>query len=459
MENSHKIDYFTRKNFLAILLILIGSLKLFYSPVNPSDLYIWSAVGQKMIELKSFLYQDYFSVHDNLEFLYPSQVSSFFYGIIYKSFGDLGLFIFSRAMSFFFLLFLASRYLKNLNANFINLFLPLSSVIGCFYMLDRPAGLIFPLALLTFEMMFNENDLDKIDLLKLFFLVLIWVNLHPSALILLIVPIIRVAIDLSRLRAELKKVLIVLWGILINPIGVKIFSYAFVTSVVSKNRELIEWQSILTFEDKSCLVIFAFSLFLLINALIKSKELKKYFYSGYWIFVGLPLISVRHLIFYSLSQILLFYQFKFFDYQNVWYENKKVNISIITALILLNLFLITSNFSENNMFDENAEVTILNYLKNKNKMRVFSEMDNGYLANAMVNTNNKIFFDSRNIIYSNQAYEDFIKMKSGQMIEEKIERYHFNLIVCKIDKSLCRKLENSKWKEVFKGRFYKVFQP
>jgi hypothetical protein len=452
-----EVDRFSPKIYLITLFIILSALKLFYSPLITGDLFIWVASGLKTLELKSFDLVDSFSIHQNLFINYPSTLSNILYGFVFKIGGTLGLFIFTRLIGIFFILYLAKNYLKSIPENFYNLLLAVGSVVGAFYMLDRPAYLAFVLVAAFIDHILSHEK--KVNLFYVFGLSSFWCNIHPSVLIILPFLFYRILIF-----KNLKSLLIfisALLGIICNPIGLKIFKYGYDTMTISSKRFEGEWSSFLDFHDPSYAVLFLIlTLFLLIQ-LIRLNKWKEYLKSGLIVFWVFCLMSARHFILFSVIFIPTISYFNLWIKQNNIQIKARLHLGITFLCIIILVLSFKYNVDHNQLEDKDSVSDIVMFLQNKKDLRIFNECDGGYISTFLSKNNDKIFLDNRNIIFSDEIYQDYvtIKMANPKNLEPLIKKYSLNaFIVSNENKMLMYAMKNQKdWNLVFSGKNAMVF--
>lgn len=449
------VEEFTRKNYWLALLVMISSLKLIYAPLVTEDLFIWVAAGLKMIDLGQFISQDYFTIHHGLTFVYPSQLSNLLYGMIFKIGGSTLLFVVLRLIGIFFLFYIYQKYLKQVEKNIWNLILAISFIFGIFYMIDRPQYLAFVPALMAFSLL----DDSQFDLkAKIYFLAIIifWSNIHSSVLILIPVLGSRIILetlfyDLKKLKVTLSKLILLIIGICVTPIRFDIFKYLFSTFMLSSKRFNGEWRGLLIYQDKFLVITILLIMFYLFAMLFKTKQLKAYILSGYFILPVMTFISVRHAVFFCLVNFIIFNQYR------LWINGKNILESTKSTLVLsllfsLSIYLLMLNWKENHFLDEHYDASLISYMRNESNLQIYHEIDGGLLSALLFENNNKYFIDARNIIFTDEMYRDYSLLKQNLEIPRLIKKYGFDtFIVKKKNTKMIQVLLELGWQKKFEG--------
>ncbi len=207
------------------------------------DLATWTALGFKNTEL--------FSVLPVTLKPFPAWGASQLYGLLYPWFGLEGL-VLLHVIPFLITLRLIYRFSieKNAFKNSLGfralLYVSWLGFIPLF--LERPAGLVLPLLALSFLIISSiRTAREKNKLLKLCAIQILWVNLHGSwPLLILMLAYRLIALSIRKREAtflERAAVWVVLAGLstLLNPFGWKIIGHVFETARVSSTRGISEW--------------------------------------------------------------------------------------------------------------------------------------------------------------------------------------------------------------------------
>lgn len=450
------VDRFTQTNYFALIFILVSSMKLFSLPLVSGDVYVWLASGLKMLQTLGLDKLDTFSVHPNVVISYPSHLSSILYAWAFKLGGPSLLFIFCRIIGVLFLCVVYKKYLKHAPKNIWNLLIAILSCVGAFYMLDRPAFIVSFLIIATLDHLLSKQS-KKYDYLIYYVLVVAWTNLHPSSLVLL--PFLLVQFIFTRDLKKIKYAAMTLLGVLTNPIHYKIFSYALMTMEISKKRFVGEWRSVFQFHDYYFLCLFLVLLSTLLIQIYKKKKMNQYCSSGLILFAAMALINARHVALFSLTVLPTLH------YLNLWKDGENIITNvfhqkiILGSLVLLSAFLIGKNYYQNAFMDKDVQLDIVHYLDNKENLRIFNDGDGGVLSVYLSHNHSKIFFDTRNIIFNDEIYEDYFKMKTAVDMDVVEDKYQLNAAVINTtsDKLIEHYETSPNWLLAFKGNESLVF--
>ena len=444
------LEKITQKIYFEYLFISISILKLLYTPLVTADVFIWIASGLKIFDKPTLLFHENYSIHSNLEFLYPAHFSNLLYAIVFNLGGPLLVFFFLRFVGILFVFYIYQKYMSRVAHHSFNLIMGIFFVVGSFYMLDRPAYLAFIPASLFIEELFQKRSKVN-NFLYFYFILLIWTNIHSSSLVALILLGVRIIFSLN--VKNLIRLMGAFLGVLSTPIGYKIFPYAMQTMEKSSIRFVGEWDGIFGYKDGYCTLLYLVFILVLIFQLIKKNQLLNYIKSGLFIFPLLCLSSARHIILFSIS---LFATYHHFD---LWINKKNITNSffkngiVMLSILFLSLFLVIDNYNKNNFFDQELALDLVEHLKDKINLRVFNDSDGGVISAHLAKNNIKIFFDNRNIVFTDEIYSDFYKMKHSQSVDLIISKYNLNAIIVSNKNLLLLKemSKKEKWKKEFVG--------
>jgi hypothetical protein len=443
------------RNFLYTVLFFIYPLILFQTfPVRSYDLGIWTALGAQSIKAGHLITTDTFSLLPTLKMIYPSWGLSLVYGVIYLNSGlwfISALRIFHLVVLLIFLVIVYKKYFHHLRNrwqrnNLICILLFFYG--GNILFVDRPSLVAMIPALLAFDIIHRSSKIDFSNLLKLFFITLFWINLHASAL--LVIAMLGYKLIMSfvfyrsetSLRIDKKSYLIAIAitfvALILNPFGWSIFPYAIQTAKLSHSRFFVEWLSPIYFEDTFHSTLYFFWFVFFISILFKSIKSKNYdlIVSPYVLLTALGLLALRDTVW---TYFFIFPVFITDGDENDSSEAQPwrwVNVIIVLALffnlLILNPFVRPDfvNSFEDGRYDLQAAVPekeVEMILKSKNTAPVFDAFAGGYLV---LRVPNKIFVDARNIIYSNQAQEEYdIVVNAKYGWEQVLDKYKFGFVL------------------------------
>lgn len=428
--------------FLACFL-LIPLIYFFSYPIALNDLGIWIASGRQLWATKNFLpAQDAFSV-------LPTQAAVFPWGasLLYAALDWLGglalVSILHKAVTLFFLCGiyrLSLRPLKNPSTDVWTLrnlaFLILAWAGGSILCIDRPAVLAVLPFLAAFAILNQSQALSRKDLCKLAALEIVWMAIHGSWILL---PAMALWRAVFRSLHE-KKILLQEWSAfalalaasLLNPFGGKIWQYAFTTASISQARGLTEWQPTglggIYFPQGLLFYALAGALILFLYRKIKIT-------GAPWLAVASPYVflaligphSIRNTIWlflallpYAASQGLLSAKpltLKTTPRPQLW-----LNAALVSLLISIT-FLFTPYLKpwagallpekKRPVYDEYSPFDLAQAIRDTQiEAPIFNGWEyGGFLLWALPN---KIFIDSRNILYTDASFAEFLLVREAR---------------------------------------------
>ena len=449
----------SRGNFLKIIFFGVALLKLVYTPVSSVDLHVWVAEGLKLLSNLSLMNQDVTSMH-NLTFLYPSHLSNFLYGLVYKNAGELGLLFFSRTITLLTIYTIFHLYIKKERFDFYFLLISIVSIIGGEFLLDRPASLCLPFSIISLHLAMRETLCRKGKGI-FFFSTFIWTNLHPSSI--LLVPVLGYRLVCHLFKKEEYKLCFILLGLSLvaidlNPLSIGIWKYSLNTIFTSTDRVIHEWTNILAFKYPYYSILYLNTLAVLFWRLSVGNRIKEFILSPYFplVLIGIP--NVRNIVFLFLFLIPIVREFELYEAKDDFSGMKLKTPDYFAAFGLLGalIFLVIKNpvVQPNSMASIDKIETLLGE-------RVFSSYeDSGYIQ-AVSKLKSKTFIDTRNIIFNDHLIDEYFKMIQGN--DETLslfDKYEFDTIVIpKSRKNLFELLGlQSKWKTMFENSSYALFR-
>jgi hypothetical protein len=476
------------RNFLFTALFFLYPLILFQTfPVRTFDLGIWTALGAQSIKAGHLVVQDTFSLLSTLKMIYPSWGLSLVYGAIFLNSGEwfiAGLRLFHLGVLLLFLAIVYKKYFHPLQNrwHFKNLiFVLLFFYGGNILFVDRPSLVAMIPALLAFDIIHGSNKIDFSKIKKLFFITLIWINMHASAVLVLIMLVFKLVMSaiLSKVGLPLKidvksyllALVVSLVALLINPFGWNIFPYVVQTAMLSHSRFFLEWLSPVYFEDAFHSTLFFLWVGFLISFLYKSIKKKNYdlLISPYILLTLMGLVSLRDTVWTYFFIFPIFIQegrtVEAATHEQTRWLNTLLVLALVTNFIILNPFMrpkFLNALGEGN-YDLSAnvpETEVEMILKSQNQGPIFDAMAAGYLV---LRVPNKIFVDARNIIYSHQSqaeYDIVVNAKNGW--DQILDKYKFEFVL--LDKryvtpKLIEELSQSrKWKQMSSRRNFFLVQ-
>ncbi len=458
-----------KKNFYLFLYFTIPILYFWTLPISTGDLGVWIAHGLYFLDNGEILRNDVFSILTTKSLIYPAWGSSIIYALIYKVGGLKLIFIFNR------LIYLLCQYLiyilylkKNKVLNdFRNLVVILIALYGLFFNIDRPAMFGIPFFIISYYILDKGKYLKFLPIMSL-----VWINLHGSAFLL---PLMMAWKGLSLQRKDYLKHLVLFSGVVIalfiNPFSWKIFPYALETAAVSKARMITEWcPTFLAYDHLDQLIVFiimmGFVMFRLRMKLLKCwKEL-------FFFLVIFSLSAIRNTV-WPIGASIMFLAHKGAFYKSRSTEEKrwiKYFNELVMALVLFLLALgnpysartVLEKFgighrSEYNFYSPEKIVKII---EEKNiQGPIFNQFEFG--SYFILKLKNKIFMDTRNVIYSDQQFREYKKIISGIQSIELLKKYNMKIIAVE---SKAKQLidiiqKNDDWNVLFyDGKYFLAIQ-
>ena len=453
-------------------------------PIRGGDLGVWTAMGMASIKAGHLVTQDTFSILPTLKMVYPSWGISLVYGAINLAANENGvvwLSVFHKLILLGFLIRVYFKYLKPLtdkwhlkNIIYILFFIYGGNILYT----NRPSFVAIVPALLAFEIIHENFKLTIRQIAKLFFITVFWINIHASALLVLVMIGWKMAasvllkhwkkIEFTDLKSFLIAGFFSCVALLINPFGISIFPYVLQTAQLSRQRHFTEWLSPFYFDDVFHSIVFF--VWFGIVAFKFYKEIKKSNYkiliSPYFLLCIMGLFSVRDTVwsyFFMFPIMIEEGQKKSFSGESKGnFINLVFVLMFLFVLFCLNpfkrpAFVESINDKRYNLEENIPEVETKLILAKKNKGPIFDIESSGYLL--MRRVPNKTFLDARNIIFPDIAFleSDVVSLaKVGW--EDVLKKYQFQFVL--VDKKyvvpeFIEKISNSKdWKVLSSRKNY-----
>ena len=433
------------KSLLNFLWIALPILLFMSHPLRMTDLGIWIRLGEDIF------HNGLYNAGKNISFLplqseiYPSWGSSLLLYFI-DTVGGLKLIslFFRLWVGLIFIIYLKLYYPKK---NFIltrkNLVILFISIWGAsFLFVERPAFL----AILPFVIIYYYFDRkikhEKIDLLIIFLLSVLMINLHASSLIFLPMSVwFYITRGIKQYR-NFYTILVIFLGTLINPWGIKIYIYALETTILSKSLNLLEWQSPFIFSGYIEQSIMYILLLVFLSVMFFLKRIRcSVFKNQYLILILFGIFSIR-----NTSFVFLFLP-SFLHDQNILRldlncDNKRSShlyypvIAIISMLIIMMIPFWKESTSfflpeiKKNSISLNYPDLFIKYVLHKNNTgNIFSDVVNSSSI-AYGLRQNQLFIDARNIVFKNDYWREYFNIlytKDGW--NEILSKYKINYIV------------------------------
>lgn len=420
------MKYFSRDHLFDLAFIFLPLIYFFSLPVWASDLSIWTALGVQNLNHGQLLSVDPFSFLPTTTMIYPSWGLCYLYGTIFLISGKWAmamLSLFHKAVLFFILLYFLRRYLMKFNHrwHFKNLLLIVVFMLGSSYFyIDRPALVAVIPFLLGFEVIEQNAQLKLKHQLLLFFITLIWINIHASAFLMLLMLAWKIIVNLvvkKSIRSWTWALGICTLAIFCTPFGFKLLTYTWQTAALSKSRHFDEWMSPFRFVDPIHSVLYLGWMIYLVIELFGDWKNKTYrlWSSSYLPLSLLGLFSMRDIVwtFFLIIPVMTSESrnLKVHSPRSHYGFNALMIGAMLTLLLMLNPF-VRSSMIENfqparydlkEMFP-NDEIELIK--QSHSEGRIFNDLYTGGFAALYLP--NKIFVDARNIIFNQHAFEELL---------------------------------------------------
>lgn len=458
------------KYFFALMTLLLAMI----SSRSMGDLAIWISEGQQIFLQKTIYITDIFSLNPTTSYPYP-WLSAVIYFLINQFVGINGIFWIHRLIPCAITLFWLNRYPQLLYKK--NWWIIVVSIIGSSTLyIDRPALLVLPLVVLAFYF-FEKNFLRKKSYV-LFILLFLWVQLHGSFILYFLFLGWKFIVNvLVRKKTLLFYKYVRFAGIsflisLMNPWGIKIYEYVFVTAKVSAVR-MTEWEPLKLSGSNQIISIFAIVFVLSIFALLLLKKIKsKALTKSSSVLFFMMIVGVRNISLFFVTWPLAYFERNkkviFID-EKISIIKKSFNVIILLLLFLISLFMSSEKSNafrkqtgkaSFQYYDETVVSNIFNYLQNESENKfIFNDWAVGSHLSLLSDV--KIFIDTRNIIYSDQTVLDYKNIYSHSIdySQEKIQSMNINYILINASSLLAQSLQSSpNWSLVMTEGLYVLYK-
>ena len=447
-------------------------------PFSYGDLAVWIAEGRQIMRQGTVYISDAYSFNQTEVSAYP-WLSSVFYYFFDANFAIESIFLLHRLIPVAIVAYWLLRYPHLLHKkNWLPLMISISGL--SMLIVDRPALLVLLFIPLIFEWIESDRIYDR--KFRTLFLLVLWTNLHGSFLLFLAIFGYRLFWQVlksrrfSVLKEKLSFFFLCIAATCINPWGVKIYSYVWQTAVISKLR-ITEWQPLSFYEKGEIsfeMIFFILTVSLVMYFAVKKKKFETLVTSSFFIFLVSAAAAVRSLPL-LFSVLPLFWGRHLADASSIsGFSLKPTLIQIIsnraitTTLVLIGLFMFSS-YSENyrqdlpkrysQRYDYTTTFRIADYLNQSTGKRVL----NSWLLGSFLiySQNNQIYIDTRNIIYSDEVYSDYVYMMNNidGKAEALLNEHRIDFVVTEKAKALVSALQASQnWTFIMEDNGYELFQ-
>lgn len=446
------------------------------APISYGDLGVWIAEGRQILQQGTVYIRDVHSFNPTDVFPYP-WLSCLFYYFLDANFALDSIFILHRIIPVAVVAFWLTRY-PTLSTN-----IGLLCLLLCFrgvgmLTIDRPALLVLPLIPYFYDLIDSEKIYNK--KLKSLFLLVLWTNLHGSFVLFLLLLGYKNLVQFVKKPKSLRQDQILFFGLallatLINPWGFKIYNYVLKTAEVSKIR-MGEWQPLTLFENGQIafdFFYFYFALLLLTAFIIRKRKVSAFISSPLPLVVISALLAVRNVpLFFTV--LPLFWGKHLMDASVVrGYAAAASPVKVflhrcvVVVFVLAGIFMysdhsekIRSQLSKNaQRYDETSAFRIADYLQNVANKKIFNDWILGSFF--IYGQSNQVFIDTRNIIYSDQLYSEYLSIVENRdgHAESRLDRHNVDYVVSAMNTPLTTTLMASKgWTFIMEDNGYSLFE-
>ncbi|NDD90721.1 hypothetical protein EBZ37_01360 [bacterium] len=432
-----------RRQFLAVT-FLIPLIAAALGPFQVGDLAVWVAHGLASLERGEILRHDVFSVLPTEPLVYPAWAISIVYGLIYRLGGLLSIAYFhiAAALLLIWLIYRSSIWkISEPSAPLVRVAVYFSWLGSLVVVGTRPNTLAlipFFVSFLMISRIESFQHLTKRKILLLSLIATIWANLHGSFVLLpllltwkLVVLLIRDFFCRIPLRANIARSLVsvssVFTSTLLNPFGLQVYPYVLTTSKYSRERHITEWMSTTIFRDFPLGVSFyilAGGILWILYKRLRAGRFLETLSSPMIPLIALGFTAIRNA---ALPFVVLLPTLFSWGFLQSWGEFPKsspmepdgrlrktgrlafLGVMLVAAVVSLMPQLraeISPLLPKKNrqMFDEDAIPGIAAWIRESGQnCPIFNSWSYG--SYLMLSTRNRIFIDTRNIIYSQEQFK------------------------------------------------------
>ena len=403
-----------------VLLFLIPLIFVSFQAFSVGDLSVWIAHGLYFLRHHEILRQDVFSVLPTQPLVYPSFGISVLYALLYPYLGLSGVCFLHAIFVLPVILYLIyEQSIFNLKQPYskkvrFSIFIVWLSTVSLFC--ERPSMIAIIPLLLSFKVITGiKDEFSPKQLLQLGLINLIWANIHGSFILLPLLlgwKLFWLSLKRFKIRPWFFWALILSTSFL-NPFGEKIFPYILETARVSRLREISEWVAPKLLTPYFPVGLLYWSLLICIGVLIyrrsKQEQFVRFLSHPFFPVLILGMASIRNA---GLSFILLLpflYSIGYFDQKETetFLETPKKNqltFVFFALLFVLSLSWIRVPLLQNlgmdkaSAYDETATFKISHFIQSSGRTcPIFNAWELGSFF--MLELPNRIFIDTRNIIY------------------------------------------------------------
>ncbi len=420
------------------LLFILPILFAFLGPYTLSDLGIWLEWGHQMVSQKTLWTTESRSVLSTLPPEFQSWSLSLLYYALFKLGGIFTVIYFHHVMILiiFYLIYNSSLFKSpSLQFSTERYFIYLCFLGMIPSLVERPS-LVALIPLLLSLNILTKTKLPNKDYLSLILLNIIWTNMHGSSFLLLFMWGWKTLIE--RTPKKLGFLVILFLTTLLNPFGFKIYTNLLQTIALSRTRGLDEWDSL--YQGKYLFILIELMILAIMTIVFYFRKRPEFIQNLHHPFLPLLILGFTALRNSSLPFVALLpylSQMGFFRVQERE-PRKDIKLTVVAvaftvfAIFLLPPFkhLIAPYLPEarSMVLDKHTVKAIAEKIKETNTTcPVFNNWNYG--SALLVTIPNKIFLDSRNVIYKQKDFEEYSNFTDGVGVESYLERYYPCLFV------------------------------
>lgn len=462
-----------------LLLWIIPLIFTMFGPFSIIDIANWITAGQYFLDHHRLMRSDVFSVLPTSLMIYPAWGISVLYALIYRVTDLIGVCIFHRLLLCLLLWIIYSHSILKLpnpvgkaaRYSTYVFWLGASAAFG-----ERPAmvALIFlTLSYIEVAKIKRLADVSSRLIANLCLLNLLWVNIHGSFILLWLMLAWKCAFIFRRSDSRrsvlrtLGALLLIALSSLVNPFTWRVFPYLLETAKKSRGRFFSEWEATSPMAHFPVGLLYAFLFIAFIFYLYrcgKESRFRQALSSPFSLLLLTGLTAIRNatlpfvLLLPALSEAGLL-SLDPNPQEELSPRKKFQNILTFSAFLTVLIFL--SPPFKKNIYDNTAVYEITDAIQKTGKTcPIFNDEEVGSFL--MLRLPNQIFVDSRNIIYSDQVFKNFIlASQAAPGWQDYLEKYHacFAVLDTVFDAPLVVALRvEPKWKYVMQEKGVVLFQ-
>ena len=447
----------TSKTFLFIVFAIFFIAVFLFSlhPIRESDTGFILRTGEYVWNTGTVPHTDIFSfTAPNAPWVAHYWLPGLFFFFFYSLFGVWGIILFVGCIGFltFFMIFKTARlFTKTLWIPFIVFFFFFSLTFDLWSARPQIFSYLFTSILLYIIFSFKKNRVLK----KLFFLpplLFVWANMHAGVILgiaLLLLFFLSELIREWRFRTKelfYKGILIFssVFITLLNPNGLSLLTYSQDIASTAKELGVMEWFSILnrfsTWQAKTFILLMCVStIFILWNLAKRKKNFLRddFFEIGLVLFAfSLPLISIRHVIFFPIIVFPLFLSTLEWHYEKEVIHTEGVlrnsySIPLAGVLILCAVaggVLFNRDIAFGTVDRRVLPVGAVDFILRERISGPFFNLENGGYLIWKLWPKEKVFLDGRNEVYKGLPTQEYISVARQDGDWKKIinEKYNIN---------------------------------